>query len=133
MNPDLAWRLTPFSSGEPKQWLNGLFKALTKECDNSGAMGRTYRVNFDLEEIENGEDDTAYVEYDGVAEFWIVIDLRCNVGTIADYLIHEMAHVDRWIAEDNGYWKEEDDHGPLWGESYAKMYRAYIKYYEETI
>jgi hypothetical protein len=79
-----------------------------------------------IEPIENDEDDTAYVTYDGRL-FHVVIDSRMPVGMIFDYVIHELAHVHSW------HFYEHDDHGDEFGKSYAYLYREYLKLYDKYL
>lgn len=76
--------------------------------------------------IENGEDDTAYVTFDG-EYFIVVIDSRMPIGMIFDLLLHELAHVHSWHHD------ELNDHGEEFGKSYAYLYRKYLKLYEEYL
>lgn len=60
--------------------------------------------------------------YHGYAErrsgrFFIVISEDLSPEAAEDTLIHEWAHLMTWGMED-------DMHGPLWGQAYAKAYRA---------
>jgi predicted lactoylglutathione lyase len=74
--------------------------------------------------IQGSEDDTAYVQKYDDGSFEIVIDQRLAFGEMCDYLVHEFAHVGSWAAN------EKDDHGPMWGIEYAKLYRHYLEVYE---
>jgi hypothetical protein len=82
------------------------------------------RVSFDIETIENGEDDSAYMLGDGVT-FTLVIDKRMPFGMITDFLIHELAHVHSWERAD-----DKEDHCDEFGKSWALLYRKYLKLYE---
>lgn len=52
----------------------------------------------------------------GERSFLIEIDKKLTEPMVRWVLIHEYAHCRSWAAED-------EDHGPLWGQAYAEVYR----------
>ena len=121
MNPDLKRRLKTVDrfDGMDRRFLLHFQAMLQKE------VGTGNIVTTRLEMIQGDEDDTAYVQKYDDGSYEIVIDQRLSFGEICDYLVHEFAHVGSW------YWDEPDDHGPEWGIEYARLYRCYLKIYEE--
>lgn len=120
MNPDLKFRLENL---ETCNYMDKLFFTLVVQGLLKCVEDKT-TIHF--QPIENGEDDSAYVEYDGEV-FNVVIDNRMPLGMILDFCLHEIAHVHSW------HHYEKDDHGPEWGKSYAMLYREYLKLYLECI
>jgi len=122
MNYDLKLRLKSQDELTPKErkffWdLANRFGRLTKVGGGP--------VDLILREIHEKNDDTGFVTYDG-SRFEIVLDNRIPFGMLVDYLIHEFAHIGSWFV------KENDDHGPMFGVEYARLYREYLKLYERT-
>jgi len=130
MNGDLQLRLKPFTAVNRTETLffNSLVQRLSFEALDMAAFGtQLYAANIELtlEEIENGEDDTGYVEYnEDINTFEIHLDRRMPFGMVVDYLIHELAHVGSWSEY------EDDDHGPEFGKAYAMLYGVYLEIYE---
>lgn len=120
MNEDLKLRLAKFNKEEHLDYIKALTKVLMLTCRNT-----VEEVSYYIEEIENGEDDTAYILGDGF-KFDVYIDNRMPVGMITDYILHELAHADSWWVGD-----DEEDHCDEFGKSYAKLYRRYLEFYEE--
>jgi len=120
MNPDLKFRLERYEtcSHTDRVFFIHLVQKLLGHVKHT--------TNIDFQPIENGEDDSAYVEYDGNI-FNVVIDSRMPLGMMLDFCLHELAHVISWRK-----W-EKDDHGPEWGKAYAYMYRKYLEIYGELI
>ena len=125
MNEDLKFRLTDYCklNASDKQAVN---KVLTEFMFKSISNQNDLYVVITLEPIENDEDDTAYVTYDGEV-FDIVVDNRMPTGMVLDYVLHELAHVNSW------FHYEEDDHGDEFGKSYAYLYREYLKLYDKYL
>jgi hypothetical protein len=130
MNRDLSFRLTDFGWLEPDEGvlLGELLKGLT-----GVTMDRLNRLHpndkpaiaIHFEEIDSEEDDTAYVtSFDGI-RFDVYLDKRMPIGSVLDYLIHELSHVISWHHD------EKDDHGILFGVAYARIYRHYLKLYDK--
>lgn len=129
MNIDLQLRMTALDD------LDGFI------CDYCGNTARDFLEAFEqrlidetvnvvdyvavsYEPIESHEDDTAYVTLEG-DHFAVVIDDRLQFGTVCDYLLHEFAHIGTWFVN------EYDDHGPIFGVEWARLYRIYLEMYEE--
>jgi hypothetical protein len=124
MNPDLERRLAPLGSLTPDinlRFANLIFDltqtALRPHSENSA-------VCYHFEEIENGEDDSAYVIGDG-EEFHLHLDCRMPWGMVVDFMIHELAHVHSWNVAD-----DKEDHCDEFGKSYALLYRRYLHLYD---
>lgn len=118
MNLDFKRRLKPFTKLAQKEWrfLEAFEDRLIEETT-------TKWVTIRYEPIESDGDDTAYVTHDG--EFQVVFDNRLQFGMILDYLLHEFAHVGTW------FMNEKDDHGPMFGVEWARLYRIYLQMYGE--
>lgn len=84
------------------------------------------RIDIKFEEINTDDDDTAYVTYDG-QRFEIVFDPRIPFGMLVDYTIHEFAHIGTWFVN------ESNDHGPMFGVEFARLYCQYLRLYENTL
>lgn len=122
MNYDLKLRLKSYSDLTTHErcffWtLVGKFIRLTK-CGGA--------IDLRLREINGKDDDTAFVTHDG-SRFEVVLDIRLPFGMLTDYLIHEFAHVGTWFVN------EYNDHGPMFGVEYARLYREYLKLYEKML
>jgi len=122
MNYDLELRLTRFdlmSLGEKTFW-NYLFEGFVEAIDSE------YPINLHMVLIDPPvypDDDTGFVEFvDG--EFEVYLDHRMPLGMCIDYLIHELAHVGTWFVN------EPEDHGPMFGVEYARLYRLYLELYD---
>lgn len=130
MNEDLRMRLTHTPTPEEERFFDALCIDLTREADVD------YGINvFYKDIIENGEDDSAFVEFNG-NEFTIYIDARLDFGSRIDMAIHEFAHIAAW-EEDEHQTKvcargvdESTYHSMYWGEQYARMYQKYLKTYK---
>lgn len=125
MNEDLRFRLTPIRSLSIEDSRN-VKKVLIELAKIARENAPHKRLEFYLRPIENGEDDTAYVTYDGEV-FEVVIDDRMPAGMVLDYAIHEYSHIHSW------FYYEEDDHGDEFGKSYAYLYREYLKLYDKYL
>jgi hypothetical protein len=121
MNADLKLRLKSQDELTDKEW--SFFWELCAKFVRLTNCGGRFRIFFT--EIE-GDDDTAYVTYDGEI-FELVLDTRIPFGTLTDYLIHEFAHIGTWFVN------ESNDHGPMFGVEYARLYREYLKLYERML
>jgi hypothetical protein len=125
MNADLKLRLRPLNTHDKEEgsFLNWLIEELGQEA----MLGLTYdsdmKITIDIEPIENGEDDSAYVIGDGTT-FTATIDNRMPFGMIVDFIIHELAHVHSW-----DYADPNEDHCEEFGLSYALLYRKYLELY----
>ena len=120
MNEDLEFRLVYFDSKKHVPYLQSMVDELIKVCRPTVQL-----VAINLNAIENGEDDTAYILGDGF-EFEVFIDSRMPLGMITDYIIHEISHADSWWVGD-----DEEDHCDEFGKSYAKLYRKYLEFYDD--
>jgi hypothetical protein len=122
MNPDLKRRLKTVArfNGLERRFLLHFQFTLCKEIGCWAEEAVTVR----FEMIQGDEDDTAYVQKYDDGSYEVVIDQRLSFGEMCDYMIHEFAHVGTWCMD------EPDDHGPLWGMEYAKLYRLYLAVYE---
>jgi hypothetical protein len=122
MNYDLQLRLTKLDDLDSEEYafgqfvIDGLVPLAAPGC---------ICVEIIMDEIENGEDDTAYVETDDDLEFRVYLDNRMPFGMVVDYLLHELAHIASWP------FQEDDDHGDEWGKAHAMLYRRYLELYEE--
>ena len=118
MNSDLRRRLKQFDKLTQKEWefLDAIEARFVEETTVKW-------VTICYEPIESDDDDTAYTDYNG--EFQIVLDNRLQFGTILDYLLHEFAHIGTWFVN------EKDDHGPIFGVEWARLYRIYLQLYAE--
>lgn len=118
MNEDLRMRLSHTPTPEEERFFDALCIDLVDQMLQSNIYIFYNKV------IENGEDDTAYVEYrEDLDWFAVHIDSRLDFGSRCDYLIHELAHVMSWR-------QRGDDHGEFWGHCYAVLYRQYLKTYK---
>jgi hypothetical protein len=122
MNYDLELRLTPYqglSLGEKTFW-EFLCDELV-DCVDSG-----YHITIHMLDIDPPnypDDDTGFVEYLEYGQFAVYLDHRMPLGMCIDYLIHELAHVGTWFVN------EPEDHGPMFGVEYARLYRRYLELY----
>lgn len=120
MNSDLKRRLTPYVDigDQDRGFLQALeqrlYNEMPSECD---------AVKVFYQAINQEDDDTAYVTFHG-DYFKVVLDHRLSFGTICDYLLHEFAHIGTWFVN------EEDDHGPIFGVEWARLYRIYLEMYD---
>lgn len=126
MNADLKLRLRPLYALSPTE--DRFFWHLVIELGCEAQRGLTVdaetSVHVEVETIENGEDDSAYVIGDG-ENFALHIDKRMPFGMITDFLIHELAHTHSWhVADPN------EDHCDEFGLSYALLYRKYLELYD---
>jgi len=120
MNFDLRLRLTPFhelTRHDAEFW--GVLWSTLAAAATDDAM------QMCLGPIENDEDDTGYVTYDGET-FVLFLDDRMPFGMVIDYLIHELAHVHSWAHADD----KEDHCDDGFGKSYAMLYRLYLDLYD---
>ncbi len=62
--------------------------------------------------------------------FEIRINYRQSMRDILDIMVHEWAHMMAWDATEG---KEYRGHGPLWGVSYARCYRAKLAVFNELV
>jgi hypothetical protein len=126
MNADLELRLRPLNTSDKEggSFIRYLMAELGPEAMGSLTYDSDMRVFFNIETIENGEDDSAYVIGDGTT-FTLVIDKRMPFGMIVDFLIHELAHVHSWECAD-----DKEDHCDEFGKSYALLYRKYLELYD---
>lgn len=124
MNKDLKLRLTPWQRMTDEQY--DFFNCLCSELGMFalGKLEKDASISVYIEDIDNDEDDTAYMLGDDNHEFEIYLDKRLPLGMMIDYLIHEMAHVRSWHHD------EPDDHGPEFGRAYAAIYRKYLDLYD---
>ena len=122
MNYDLKLRLKPQSEVTNKEW--GFFWTLVAKYVR--LTNCVDRFELRIEEINTDDDDTGYVTYDG-ERFEMVLDPRISFGTLTDYLMHEFAHIGTWFVN------EHDDHGPMFGVEFARLYREYLKLYERML
>jgi hypothetical protein len=125
MNGDLKLRLSFFYQLDKQEeaFLYYVIEHLGQEA-LLGLDAEDTSIRYKFEYIENGEDDSAYVEGDG-AEFHVHIDKRMPVGMMFDFIIHELAHVHSWERAD-----DVEDHCDEFGKSYALLYRLYLYLYE---
>jgi len=126
MNGDLKLRLAEWADLSTVE--RAFFKYLLVELSHEAMLGVTadvdVQVHVQFEQIENGEDDSAYVIGDG-ENFEVVIDNRMPFGMMIDFLIHELAHVHSWERA-----CEDEDHCDEFGKSYALLYRKYLDLYD---
>lgn len=126
MNGDLQLRLKPFKRINKTEMR--FFEYLVEELSIEASLGLESdydtHIFVTVEEINLDDDDTAYMEADGY-EFHVYLEERCQLGTVIDYLIHELAHVHSWRRAD-----PNEDHCDEFGKSYALLYRKYLKLYD---
>jgi hypothetical protein len=127
MNGDLRFRLLPFHKMNriEQDFMALLIVELSEEAQYNLKVAKDTKVTIHFVEVENGEDDSAFMLGDGV-DFEVFIDPRMPVGMCIDFLIHELAHVHSWEAANN-----EEDHCDEFGKSYALLYRRYLEIYED--
>jgi len=119
MNPDLKRRLKSLAKLSDRE--QGFLGALE---DRLIAETTSRWVTIEYAPIESDDDDTAFVAYSGGA-FFVTLDDRLQFGTVIDYLLHEFAHIGTWFVN------EKDDHGPIFGVEWARMYRIYLQMYNK--
>jgi len=56
----------------------------------------------------------------GKNDFLLQLDRSINGQTLTDTIIHEFAHCAAWDE-----WQSTGDHGPVWGQHYAKCYKIW--------
>jgi hypothetical protein len=122
MNNDLKLRLTPFKELDPacKQFWYWVVHGLMKTVDSP------FKTTIHMVKIDppaHPDDDTGFVEF-VKPEFHVYLDNRMPFGMVVDYLIHELAHVGTWWVN------EPEDHGPMFGVEYARLYREYLNLYD---
>lgn len=122
MNADLKLRLAylEHATNKEKRFIEYCIKHISK------VMKSPYPIDVFMCAIDPPQypdDDTGFVEFDGY-DFTIKLDRRMPIGMILDYLIHEMAHVGTWFVN------EPEDHGPMFGVEYARLYRYYLRLYD---
>jgi hypothetical protein len=127
MNEDLKLRLIPFADLDTngQMWWGHIAGKL------SDSIRSWYPIKIHMVVIDppdHPDDDTGYVEFDDSAElkaFDVYLDNRMPIGMVMDYLIHELAHVGTWFVH------EPEDHGPMFGVEYARLYREYLTLYDQ--
>jgi hypothetical protein len=119
LNTDFKRRLKRLGQLSNKEWrfLEALEDRLIAETTDRWIV-------IEYTKIDTKDDDTAFVDFDG-EEFHLVVDERLQFGTITDYLLHEFAHIGTWFVG------ERDDHGPIFGVEWARLYRIYLKLYDK--
>lgn len=122
MNYDLKLRLKPQTELTDKEW--AFFWSLVRKFVCMTRCGG--KIDVTLREIHEKDDDTAFVTYDW-SRFELVLDTRIPFGMLVDYLIHEFAHIGTWFVN------EHNDHGPMFGVEFARLYREYLKVYDKWI
>jgi hypothetical protein len=127
MNEDLKSRLNHNPTVEEEAFFHLLVYRMFKACTDK-LPG--YTLDLHRYEIDDDADDTGYV-YEDDDSYCIVLDSRLDFGTLCDYLVHEIAHIDCWERTTENDGTDEGDHCDIWGASYAKMYRIYITTYNE--
>ena len=118
-NADLEIRLDPQQN--QLEFIHFIWRRLVEAVDSEYSCWLFFRH---IDSDDYPDDDTAFVDFDG-EKFEVYIDKRLQTGTVVDYLIHELAHVGTWFVN------EEDDHGPMFGVEYARLYRRYLELYGE--
>jgi len=119
INQDLNIRLD--RQQKQRKFIHFIWRGLVETVDSEYSCRLYFRY---IDSDAYPDDDTAFVDFDG-EKFEVYIDKRLQTGTVVDYLIHELAHVGTWFVN------EEDDHGPMFGVEYARLYRRYLELYDE--
>jgi len=128
MNGDLRMRLKAYKdlNADERGFWQLLCNTLARQAlCNESVLYRDSSVAYVFAPIENGEDDSAYMLGDDDGNYEVYIDDRMPFGMMIDFLLHELAHVQSWICN------EDDDHGPEFGLSYADLYAHYLLLYED--